>query len=111
MKAQEPAVGILKQGDYGFSKCYYIQCDCGNDDCSHSIDIEANEFSIDLTIYHKVSTRWRDANRWKQLWQILTRGYYEAHTFTVLTEQTATNYAATLMQAVEEVKNFKKAKK
>ena len=107
MEAQQPAQGILKQGDFGDSKWYYVQCDCGNEDCSHTVSIEADDIHVQVHIYHTQHTKWWESNRWKQLWQIITRGYSEHQTTIVLREQTALNYADTLKSAIEDVKVFR----
>jgi hypothetical protein len=107
MEAQKPAEGILKQGDFGLSKFYYIQCDCGNEDCSHTVEVEANDFGIQVQVYIKSHTKWWDMNRWLQIWQILTKGHAEMQTTIVMNEQTSLNYAETLKIAINDVKNFR----
>lgn len=107
MRAQKPAEGILKQGDYGNSKFYYIQCDCGDADCSHTVEVEADDFGIQVQIYVKSHTKWWKKNRWQQIWQILTKGYSEMETTIIMKEQTAFNYAETLKSAITDVKQFK----
>ena len=107
MKAQKPAEGILKTSEWGDSKWYHIRCDCGSDECSHDVNVEADDFGIQVHIYAKNHTRWWEKNRWKQIWQILTKGYAQMDTTIVLNEQTALNYAETLKSAVADVKKFK----
>lgn len=107
MKAQKPAEGILKTSEFGDSKWYHIRCDCGNDDCSHEIEVEADDFGVQVHIYVKNHTRWWEKNRWKQIWQILTKGYAQMDATIVLNEQTALNYAETLKSAITDVKKFK----
>lgn len=110
MKAEEPAVGVLKQGDFGDAKFYYVQCDCGDEDCSHSIEVEADDCHVHVNIYHIQRTKWWQKNRWQQIWQILTKGYAEMQTTIVLTDQTALNYGAILQAALNDVKEFRDAK-
>jgi hypothetical protein len=43
MTAQEPAHGILLVNSWGTSKMYKAVCECGDDDCTHTIDVEADE--------------------------------------------------------------------
>lgn len=83
-------------------------CDCGNDDCSHTVEVEADDFGVQVHIYAKVHTKWWESNRWKQIWHILTKGYADTQTTIVLKEQVALNYSETLKTAIEDVKNFKK---
>jgi hypothetical protein len=105
---QEPAEGILKTGDYGDAMFYHIACDCGNEDDAHDIMIEADEYStIQVHITHTQHTKWWELSRWKQIWQIITKGHAEMQTTLVLNEQTAYNYSEALKRAIEDVKNFK----
>ena len=107
MRAQRPAQGILKTSEWGDSKWYHVRCDCGSDDCSHEIEVEADDCGVQVHIYVKNHTKWWERNRWRQIWQILTRGYADMQTTIVLNEQTALNYAETLKAAMSDVKNFK----
>lgn len=108
MEAQKPAEGILKTNEWGNSKWYHVMCYCGDDDCSHTVEVEADDFGVQVHIYAKVYTKWWNANRWKQIWQILTKGYADMQTTIVLKEQVALNYSETLNTAIEDVKNFKR---
>lgn len=111
MRAQRPAEGILKTTEWGDSKWYHVRCDCGNDDCSHEIEVEADDFGVEVNIYVKNHTKWWERKRWSQIWHILTRGYAEMETTIVLNEQTALNYAETLKSAIVDVKKFKDERK
>lgn len=111
MRSEKPAEGILRTNDWGDSKWYHIRCDCGNDDCSHDIEVEADDFAVTVHIYANTHTKWWEKKRWKQIWQILTKGYAEMQTTIVLTEQTALNYSATLKSAIADVKSFKESLK
>jgi hypothetical protein len=109
MVPEKPATGILKQGDFGAAKFYYVQCDCSDPACSHTIEVEADEMvsEVQVHIYSTVHTKWWEKNRWKQIWQLLTKGYAEMQTTTVLSEQAALNYADTLVSAMDDVKEFR----
>jgi len=109
MKSQKPAEGILKTNEWGNSKWYHVRCDCGNDDCSHEVNVEAEDFGIQVHVYVKNHTKWWKKNRWQQIWQILTKGYAEMETTIVMNEQTALNYSTVLKTAITDVKNFKSA--
>jgi hypothetical protein len=106
--AETPARGILKLNDWGSSKMYKVVCECGNDDCTHTIDIEAEDTGVTVTIYTKTRTDFWSTSRWKHIWTLLTKGYVDFETNIMLSEQSAVNYSQTLKQAVEDVKNFKK---
>jgi hypothetical protein len=107
MKTEKPAEGILKTSEWGNSKWYHIRCECGSDDCSHELNVEADDCDVQVHIYVKNHTKWWEKNRWKQIWQILTRGYADMQTTIVLNEQTAHNYAEALKSAIKDVKQFK----
>lgn len=107
MVPEKPAAGILKQGDFGPAKFYYVQCDCSDPDCSHTLEVEADDMHVQVHIYSTVHTKWWEKNRWKQIWQLLTKGYAEMQTTTVLSEQAALNYADTLVSAMDDVKEFR----
>jgi hypothetical protein len=111
MKVETPATGILKQGDFGDAMFYYVQCDCGSEDCAHTIEVEADDSHVQVHLYHTQHTKWWEKNRWKQIWQIVTKGYAEMQTTIVLTEQTALNYSAVLESAVKDVSDFRDARK
>lgn len=108
MRAQKPAEGILKTNEWGDAKMYYIACDCGNEADAHVVEVEADEYGVNVYSYIKVHTKWWERNRWKQIWQILTKGYAEMETTMLMKEQTALNYSEVLKQATNDVKEFKK---
>lgn len=107
MEIQEPAEGILKTSTWGDSKWYHVRCDCGNHECSHEVNVEADNYCIQVHIHVKNHTKWWQKNRWQQICQILTKGHAEMETTIVLNEQTAVNYAETLKSAIADVKSYK----
>lgn len=107
IKVQAPAEGILKKNDWGDAKMYHVVCDCGGDDHSHDLWIEAEDIGINVTIYATVKSPWWSMNRFKQIWTLLTKGYLEHQTVLTMNEQTAFNYAETLKSAIKDVKAFK----
>lgn len=110
MKAEKPATGILKTNEWGDSKWYHIHCDCGSEDCAHDVEVEADDCHVQVHISHVQHTKWWEKNRWRQIWQILTKGYAEMQTTIVLDEQTALNYSATLKSAMQDVRTFRDAR-
>ena len=108
MKTEKPALGILKQNDWGDSKWYYVTCDCSDPDCAHTVEVEADDHSVTVHVYTRATTTFWNKGRWWQIWQILTKGYADMETTVILREQQALNYAATLTNAVNDVKVFKK---
>lgn len=111
MQYEKPAEGILKTSEWGDSKWYHIRCECGNEDCSHEVNVEADYCNVQVHIYANNHTKWWEKNRWKQIWQILIKGYAEMGTTIVLNEQTAFNYAETLKLAISDIKKFKNQRK
>jgi len=111
MNAEKPATGILKTSDFGDAMFYYIACDCGDDDCSHTIEVEADDMHVQVHLYSNHHTKWWDKKRWAQIWQILTQGYAEMQTTIVMNEQTALNYSETLKSAMKDIKYFKDERK
>jgi len=108
MIAETPARSILKVNEWGTSKMYKVVCECGNDDCTHTVDIEAEDTGVTVTIYTKTRTNFWSMNRWQHIWTLLINGYVDFETNIHLSEQSALNYSETLKQAVYDVKNFKK---
>ena len=106
--AETPARGILKVNEWGTSKMYKVVCECGNDDCTHTLDIEAEDTGVTVTIYTKTRTNFWSVSRWKHIWTLLVKGHVDFETNIHLSEQSALNYGQTLIQAVQDVKNFKK---
>jgi len=105
---QIPAQGILKVNEWGSSKMYKVVCECGNDDCTHTVDIEAEDTGVVVVIYTTQRTNFWSMNRWQHIWKLLTKGHVDFETSIHLSEQAALNYSETLKQAVNDVKDFKK---
>lgn len=110
-KAEQPAEGILKRGDFGDSIWYYVPCNCGDHNHAHTIGVEADPVEVSVHIYTQVTTPFWSVSRWKQLWQLLTRGFIEYEAVTVLNEKQAENYSAALSQASADVKKLRKQHK
>ena len=108
MKPENPAQGILQVNDWGFSKMYKTVCQCGNDDCSHTIDVEADDVNVTVTIYTNTRTNFWSKTRWMHIWQLLTKGYTSFETTIIMNRQVALNYANVLQSAVNDVEEFRK---
>ena len=108
LTAEAPARSILKVNEWGTSKMYKVVCECGSDDCTHTVDIEAEDTGVTVTIYTKTRTNFWSMNRWQHIWTLLINGHVDFETNIHLSEQSALNYSETLKQAVYDVKNFKK---
>lgn len=107
MKPQTPAQGVLLVNDWGKSKMYKAVCECGDDDCTHTIDVEADDHNVTVTIYTTTRTNFWSKSRWKHLWKLLTCGYTDYETTIILNQQSALNYAETIKQASKEVAEFR----
>lgn len=106
MKAQKPARGILQVNDWGTSKMYKAVCECASDDCTHTIDIEAEDHGVVVTIYTTTRTNFWSMSRWKHIWKLLTCGYADFETTIILNKQSALNYATTIKEAVSDVESL-----
>lgn len=137
MKAETPAEGIMKTGDYGNAKWYKVVCGCGQPDHNIDFEVEADECSISVNTYVTTKTDywgetfkrrfdidsvwlqefdwfWKDlvngfTRRVKWTWRIWTQGYIKTETTISMSEQQALNYAETLKSAIQDVKDFKKS--
>lgn len=136
MKAQTPAEGILLVNEWGPSKMYKVVCGCGQEWHEHTIDVEANDTGVDVTIYGTVKTDyWTETfkpnvgidnvwleefdSTWKSLvnglirrvkmtWELWTTGAITVETTVAMSKQQALNYAETLKSAVKDVEEFRK---
>jgi hypothetical protein len=111
MTAQKPAQGILLVNSWGSSKMYKVVCGCGSDECSHDIDIEAEDTGVTVTIYTKTKTNFWSKTRWHHIWTLLTKGYIDFETAVVMNKQVALNYADVLQLAVKDVEELKNERK
>lgn len=135
MKAQEPAEGILKLHEWGNSKIYQVVCGCGQDYHEHNIEVEADDTGVNVNIYATVKTDywtelvekrydidspWLQEIDWffkdlvnglwtrlKVTWEIWVTGAVTSQTTITMSEQQALNYAKTLENAIQDVKNFR----
>ena len=133
----EPLEGILKTGDFGDSKHYYVACECGNTDCAHDVEVEveSDDCNVSVTIYHTVNNdfwsdhfkrRYHHDNEWilwfdrawkepvngvlrklKFTWEVWIKGRTQFQTTIVLNEASAKNYSQALDKAANDVKLFR----
>ena len=87
---------------------YEVSCDCTDSDHSHLVTVEADDATVTVYIYTNSTTPWWSRSRWRQIWQILTKGYCEMQAVTLLQPQQAVNYASALNQAAKDVVAFRK---
>ena len=111
MPAQEPAQGILLLNSWGSSKMYKVVCECGDDNCSHTIDVEAEDTGVTVTIYTNTRTNFWSKTRWYHIWSLLTKGYVGFETAIVMNKQVALNYADVLQLAVKDVEELRNERK
>jgi hypothetical protein len=137
MKAETPAQGIMKTGEFGDSKFYKVVCGCGQPDHDVDFEVEADETGVNVNTYITAKTDywtetvkkrynidnpylqewdwyWKDivngvVRRLKMTWEIWTQGYIRTQTTIAMSEQQALNYAETLKSAIQDVQNFKKS--
>lgn len=136
MKAESPAVGIMKTNDFGDSKFYKVVCGCGQPDHDINFEVEAADTGISVNTYITAkSDHWNETvgkkydidNNWlqewdwfwkdlvngfvrrlKMTWAIWTQGYIKTESTIAMTEQQALNYAETIKSAIQDVKDFNK---
>lgn len=134
-RAQTPAEGILKRGDFGDSKFYQVVCGCGQESHDHNVEVEADETGVNVNVYATVKTNywsetfeknydidndWLQAINWvwkdlangfirrvRVTWELWTTGAVTAETTIAMTEQQALNYAETLKSAMKDVQTFR----
>lgn len=111
MKAQKPAKGILKTTEFGTFKSYHVHCECGSPECAHHVWIETSDMDVTVSFGLTLRSKWYSMSRWKQIWQILTKGYLDVESTLVLNEQSALNYAETLRLAMKDVKQLRDDRK
>ena len=111
MEVEKPAEGIMKTGDWGDSKSYRIACDCGSNEHSHDLWVEADDVNVTVTVYTQVKSKWWALNRWQTIWRLVTRGYVEYEASVILSRQQALNYAKTLESAIIDVETFRNERK
>ena len=110
MQAEKPALGIMRTNDWGDTKVYRIACDCGSNEHSHDLWVEADESNVTVTVFTNVKSKWWQLNRWQQIWILLTKGYVEYEASLILSQQQALNYAKTLESAILDVERFREKK-
>lgn len=107
LKAQIPAEGILKRNDWGDSIAYSVPCQCGCDDCTHNVWVEADDITVSVITYTKQTSKFWSINRWQKMWTLLTKGYIEYEASIIMNKQQALNYADTLRVAIDQVEKFR----
>jgi len=111
MKAETPAEGILKRGQWGDAMTYQVTCECHDANHDHNVWIEADDHRVTVTTYTTQKSKWWSLNRWQTIWTLLTQGYVEHEANIIMTKQQALNYAETLKQAIKDVEKFREEKK
>ena len=110
MKAQTPAVGIMKTNDWGDAKAYKVECICGDSNHAHNLWVEADELGVTVTTYTMVKSKWWSMNRFQKIWKLLIKGYVEYEGSVIMTQQQALNYAEAIKSAIADVETFGKNK-
>jgi hydrogenase maturation factor len=108
MKAEKPAVGIMKTNDWGEARAYKIECVCGDSEHAHNVWVEADELGVTVTTYTMIKSKWWSMNRLQTIWKLLTKGYVEYEGSVIMTRQQALNYAETIKSAIADVETFRK---
>jgi hypothetical protein len=107
LDVQVPAEGILKRYAWGNTKVYQVVCDCGDSDHDHTVEVEADDVGVSVNIYTTNFTPFYSKGRWRQIWELLTKGYVKREVSISMTEQQAYNYANILVSSINDVKMFR----
>lgn len=138
MNAEQPAEGILKRQEWGYSKTYQVVCSCGQPYHDHWVEIEADEcginvnidatfktdywtetvkpkYDIDNEVLQEVDWFWKNlvnstVRKIKLTWELWTTGAITTETTIHMNQQQALNYAETLKSAINDVEDFWKQK-
>ena len=111
MEVERPAEGIMRTNDWGNSKAYRVACDCGSNEHTHDVWVEADDANITVTTFTTVKSKWWSMNRWQKIWTLLIRGYVEYEASLIMSKQQALNYAKTLEHAILDVETFRNERK
>ena len=107
--SQVPAEGIMLQKQWSNGKSYTIACDCGGDDHNVSmwIEVEGDKEiqEVITTFYVQTTTPWYSVSRWRQIWDVLTKGYVKQESTLILSKQSAANLASTIKTVIIELEN------
>ena len=137
LKEEKPAIGIMKTHDFGDAMYYAVSCQCGNPDdmINFSVELETDSWNIVLnTEFTPKSAYWKTPfnetsdfensflwsldyttrcflnrlyHRINTTWELWTKGYITYSQSTVMNEQQALNYAATINQSIEDLRTFR----
>jgi len=109
MKAQQPAEGISLTGDYGKSKAFKVECDCGSDDhavhmwieLDRDADIPDIEVSFYVDTWTPTWSSWRE--RLTAVYNILFKGVHKQQHHMLLNKQSAMNFAHAILNNIKEM--------
>jgi hypothetical protein len=109
LKAQTPAQGISLSGDYGNSKNFRVDCDCGSDDHSARMWIEVNkeqdysevEVSFYVTTWTPLWSGW--GAKLRAVYEILFKGVHKQEHHMLLKKQSGINFAHAILDTVKEM--------
>ena len=113
MKPQKPAQGIMLDRNWGDARSYTIACECGDREHYPQMWIEVGDESdvelqnVTVTFYVETVSPWYRLNRWRQIWQMLTRGYVKQESTVILSKQAALNLSTVIRNSVNEMQQIK----
>lgn len=128
---QKPAQGIMLDNEYDNSKFYTVSCTCGGSDDQIKMEICTEDDLVEVHVWTTVKTDWwrqtwpimtedygtftyyfksfvnAVCGRARVIWRVLTKGYVEMESWTILSDQQAVNLAWILH---EDVKKFQETR-
>ena len=117
MKRNKPLLQIMQVDDWPDWKRFRVACECT--DPRHDLDMgiivepEPEVHTVNLEFYIRGqsptwSTGW---NRWRAMWQLLTRGKIELEHHVILSTEGAKNVIGAIAGSIEQIEQHLKDKK
>lgn len=114
MTPQTPAINILKMNEFKNSTSYRIECNCATPEHGVNmwveVDSDAEFEQVNLAFIVETTTRdscKKTFNRFKAVWDLLTKGYHTSEAYLIMDEQSAINVANTILNDVKKFKDRK----
>lgn len=117
MKAETPAKGTMKTGEWPDAVSFHTECECSDPDHAVRTWVEVKGDTevkhVEVGFYVETTTPFWNTSRWRAAWHILTRGCHRGQHTLLLDSQAAVNFAEAINTSVQrlEINTNKKAKR